>query len=744
MDNVKKNQFDYRHVICILITLVFVLLAIFYFKYSHLRLFESIIDLWNSLVYYVDEMFECSFDANVTVNNLTKTPYKLPFHLPNSWNEFKDLLNSFIDLFFTKRNFLLYLKKILISSLNIARFITLALPLWLIYLLCKKKESNNDWNKDSKALIKFKLFQEKIILPVKNWIIDFINFVIDHKIYKTIWLLIWAYNFQILTIAVEFIAFYLYFIVSFDFLNIYRQIIKLLMDLSVMIKFIPFIVWCLIGYLILDYYRKKIGYSNLSHMEARNGGMVEERSKVIFIDGSMGTGKTKELTDMALTMESKLRSNAFKKILECDLKFPFFPWIIFERFLKKEIKRKNLYNLASIKRCIRSMTIKFYNSKDPNDPDHKRPDPRKIFNYDYLKYGLYYNDGLEINDIWKILEDYAQLYFIYIIKSSLIISNYSIRSDNILEDLNNFPLWNLDFFQRDPVYQNVYSRHSHILDYDMLRLGKSMIKDSEKVDAFEFGIIVVTEIGKERGNAIELQGIKKIAVETNQKNDFFNNRLKLIRHSATIDHYCFAQVFVDDQRPESWGADARDLCELVHIEETSEIRLAMPFFALEDLIIQLLFDKFKDTYYDHRFYRGDNTLIIYLFKSIFARLYHYYKKIYNTFGYYEVNNIIEKGTQKGSTLDRKYYLMFKKIYSNRYSTDCFNDFFVKKALRSKIGLNDFEEYQSTNATLEELEKQNSYFVNGLDKMTSQKEDIKVDDIHDQQSDESEDIIDLFD
>ena len=164
-----------KNILNILITLVFVLLAIFYFKYSHLRLFESIIDLWNSLVYYVDEMFECSFNANVTVNNLTKMPYKLPFHLPNSWNEFKDLLNSFIDLFFTKRNFLLYLKKILISSLNIARFITLALPLWLIYLLCRKKESNNDWNKDSKVLIKFKLFQEKIILPVKNWIIDFIK-----------------------------------------------------------------------------------------------------------------------------------------------------------------------------------------------------------------------------------------------------------------------------------------------------------------------------------------------------------------------------------------------------------------------------------------------------------------------------------------------------------------------------------------------------------------------------------------
>ena len=37
--------------------------------------------------------------------------------------------------------------------------------------------------------------------------------------------------------------------------------------------------------------------------------------------------------------------------------------------------------------------------------------------------------------------------------------------------------------------------------------------------------------------------------------------------------------------------------------------------------------------------------------------------------------------------------MFKKIYSKRFSTDCFSDFFTQKALKSKLGLNDLQEFK---------------------------------------------------
>ena len=57
--------------------------------------------------------------------------------------------------------------------------------------------------------------------------------------------------------------------------------------------------------------------------------------------------------------------------------------------------------------------------------------------------------------------------------------------------------------------------------------------------------------------------------------------------------------------------------------------------------------------------------------------------------------------------------MSKKIYSKRFSTDCFSDFFTQKALKSNFGLNDLPEYQSEKATFEELQEQNSYFMNDL-------------------------------
>ena len=74
---------------------------------------------------------------------------------------------------------------------------------------------------------------------------------------------------------------------------------------------------------------------------------------------------------------------------------------------------------------------------------------------------------------------------------------------------------------------------------------------------------------------------------------------------------------------------------------------------------------------------------------------------------------MESGTQDGEFDESKYYLMSKKIYSKRFSTDCFSDFFAEKALRSPVGIDDLREYATEKATFEELGEQNSYFVDDL-------------------------------
>ena len=57
--------------------------------------------------------------------------------------------------------------------------------------------------------------------------------------------------------------------------------------------------------------------------------------------------------------------------------------------------------------------------------------------------------------------------------------------------------------------------------------------------------------------------------------------------------------------------------------------------------------------------------------------------------------------------------MNKKIYARRFSTDCFSDYFNEMARNSKVGLNDYMEYATEKATVEELKLQNSYFINAL-------------------------------
>ena len=297
-------------------------------------------------------------------------------------------------------------------------------------------------------------------------------------------------------------------------------------------------------------------------------------------------------------------------------------------------------------------------------------------------------------------------------------ANYSIREDNRLIDGGNFPIWSTDFFSKNPRP----SRHAHILDFDILRLGKKVLENNPSAGSFEFGVVAITEVGKERGNNLELKEVKKGTEETNQKNDLFNSWLKMCRHSATVDNYPFIKVFTDEQRPSSWGADARELCDIVHIVSSGNTRLALPFFTIEDMLNECLFNRFINLYEDFRFNRGDNTLLIYLLKKVTAFVYRRNTVIYNTYGYSISNIEKERGTMDGKTEKKKYYLMNKKIYSQRFSTDCFSDFFNELAKGTHIGMNDYTEYATEKASVQELKRQNSYFINSL--YTSNEKDEK--------------------
>lgn len=715
-----RTRFNYRHIICILITLGFIACGVFFFPNTLGRTIECFRDFGLSVAYFFCEIFGIEYTFTATVNDVAKIPFfDMPVSstpstsLPDTWSGFKSSWGAYWRLWATSSNFTGYLGFLSNVLFWVCMVILIALPLvLLLYIAFNQyfKKQNNDYNKDSKTLCAFKWLAAHTYSPVRRFVTEFIDFVRQHRKYWFAWLLLWLWYFNAFTVLIEFIAFYLYFVFSFDMSGIYRQVYKLFIDLAVPIEFIPIWAWVIIGLILFDRFRKRIALSILRHFEMRNRGFINARP-IVFMDcGTMGKKKTTMITDMALSQEVMFRDKAFEKILENDLKFPYFPWINFENEIKRVMSRRSVYNLATCRRFVQSKRRKFFRLLRRGKYAQAR---HYIFDYDYERYGYTYDDKLKVVNVWEVLEIYAQLYFIYVIQSSLLISNYSVRTDAVLSDLGNFPMWDSDFFERDSRLIDSYSRHAHILDFDTLRLGRKVIADNKGADSFEFGVVVITEIGKERGNKNELEGKKKNDDSTNQKNDLFNSWLKMVRHSATVDNFPFVRVITDEQRPESWGADARDLCEIVHIRESGETRLAMPFFSLGELLYSFVFARFTSLYYRYRFVRSDNTLPMYLLKAFTAKIQHYYTRIYNRFGYCPLRVQTESGTQDGEISEHKYYLMHKKIYAKRFSTDCFSDFFTEKALRSPIGIDDLPEYDTEKARFDELQQQNSYFVNDL-------------------------------
>jgi hypothetical protein len=455
------------------------------------------------------------------------------------------------------------------------------------------------------------------------------------------------------------------------------------------------------AWLIFEYIRRKAAIAKLRRYERRNCGFINELPIVSMTCGSMGKKKTTAVTDMALSQEVMFRRKAYELLQKNDMKFAFFPWISLEKELQTCMRYKTVYNLATIKEWIELKRRRFNK--------HHNSD-LQLYGYDYKRYGLKYDDNLKVYDLFDVLSVYAQLYFIYVIESSILVTNYSIREDNLLIDNGNFPLWHSDFF---PSKHSDYSRHSHILDFDVLRLGKKVIEDNPSAGSFEFGVVVITEIGKERGNTLELREVKKKTEDANQKNDLFNSWLKMCRHSATVDNFPFIKVFTDEQRPESWGADARDLADILHISKCGDERLALPFYTIEEMVSEWTFDKFMNLYCDLRFRRSDNTLLVHLLKSVISLIYSRNVRFCNSYGFSVLEVEKERGTMDGKIEKKKYYLMNKKIYSERFCTDCFSDYFNDIAKKTKVGLNDYKEYSAVKATVNELKQQNSYFIDAL-------------------------------
>ncbi|MBQ4509336.1 MAG: hypothetical protein II984_01310 [Clostridia bacterium] len=701
----KLKNVNYMHYICLSIVLISINFAIYIYSLSWERLFQNIVDFWESIKYYFITIYMGQDDVPVNISSVENIDLSrvVAYDIEALIRKF-----DFFGMYFWDgdnfQSYCLYMSEGAFMFIAIA---SLLIPIFILLIKILKNSycyegDEEDKYKDTKQLTYFKAKIEPKIIAAWNWLKSFFDFIKSHNKYIKWLIFIWLVNINFSSICFGVLSLYFYFVATFEFSLFSDVLVKLGADLLIMLLSVNVLVWLVIIYIIATTIMKKIAYSILEHNEMKNRGFINSQPLVTMCCGTMGAKKTTMAVDMALSSSVIFKYKALEILQKDSLKFPNFPWLRFEDDLKRAFNYHSVYNLASAKIYVLK---KFYRFR-------KNPSIDKIWYYDYNKYPMIYDDDLKISTLHEILIEYAQAYLIYIVESSLLFGNMSVRED-ICKDNGYFPMWNTDFFHKTPEQSYSSTRYAHIFDYDMFRLGKKMIENNRNSNAFEFGVVVLTEIGKERKNNLENRENKKKDVETNQNNDLFNTTLKMIRHRATVGFFPFVRIITDEQRPESWGADARDLCSIINIAESSERKVLYRGLFFDNFFHDMIFPKINAFYREMRNLRGDNTLLVYLLNNVVSWSENRFDKLTNRFGYFDLSCEILKGSLDGEKIDFVYKLSSKKTYMERFASDCFNDLFENMALKSGVGLYDFICYQDVKQSEEEMKLQNSYFYNDM-------------------------------
>ncbi len=763
--------------VCTLITLGLLALGFFRFPNAIGRLVESCWDfctafvdvlcdtfgISNTLLYTGNEMpdytflnikewvlglFEQPSTPTVPVPPVEPTPPATPSvpsapsipsaPIPTDWEQFKINWNLYWQAFASKKNLLLYGYYTLYYLANFLRialwaFLFALLVCWFFkkYYFTGERKSETDEEKqnvmrpikESKTLRWWHRFYFNTLFRIGTWFMNLYYFIKEHKDFWQFWLLLALLYFNVLTIAIEFLAYIVYFTNYLSFGTLYTQVYKLCLDLKPVVTFVPIVGWVALLLVGLDKWAKNIGYERLKHNERKNRGFINELGIVTYIYAEMGEGKTTMLTSVALSNEVQLRDDALEVILECDSCFPDFPWVTLERVLKKAYAEHVVYDKWSCIRFIRGLRDAFL----------KEPCKENVFGYKIDRYPITFDNKKYVEDIWETIQDYALAYTIYTTQSALIVSNYSIRVDSLMVDLGHFPVWNCDFFKRDSRLIDSFSRHSKILDYDMVRLGNQMIKNNPNRYAFGWGVWVYTELDKEAKNTQEQQEMKFNDEECNQKNDLMHVLFKMSRHACMIRHRNFVRILADMQRVENITANLRQIGQVALISDKDDKKVVLPWFSAYKLFsppLLSLKSRIDNIYVNNRVARSDKRLLTNALEKTRATLGNWDVRTVGVYGSRVLHIELQAGRMDGKVRERKYYIQDKKDYAKRNGSDCMAGTFESRGELNTIGLDDMAEYADYIATQDELLSQNSYTQKELKKyeggaLMERKVDIKV-------------------
>lgn len=721
----RADEYDVLSMVLIGATVLF---AVFWFGPVFKRLLQSFRDVWTSLYYYISEVSGNYGAVNATVAEI---PSGLHSVVPTEWGTFKVKCIEYGRLLKSKENLKDCFSSLLSGVATVAFYVAQFLPLSLLLIVVLKtsyKNENTERGRKTKPLKAYLAFEKHVYHPAKNYIIGYVHHLRDKRIWWRVLAVLWLYNLNIITVLLELCAYAIYICMAWstNISSLWPQVVKLVMDLSVPVSFLPWWLLLILAWKLFDGWRQRRGLEKLYACEEYNKAFLESHPGALFLVGKQRAKKTTTITDMALTQEVIFREKAQELLAERDKQFPHVPWQNVEDFYFITQENHTLPTLASCRRFIQTLRARFEDERmeGPKGDALLRLLNKKYgyiwndfcFGYDWEKYGLIYNNALKEVNVFEAIEEYLQLFYIYAAPTSLMFSNYPIRSDITWDDKGNYPILCADFFAREPEETYDDSQQSHVLRWDSVRLLKLYNPADIYKDGFEVGVVNVMEMAKERGNQNTNAALKADDKKANVKNDGFELNMKIKTHDATIANYTFFRLLIDDHRPDSLSADNKDLCDVILIRGVSDAKIVMPCIGLERWLFKKTSALYDKVYYKLRNLRGDadGTLLVYLMKKFFHPIFKRYDRIKNKYSVYTTDLKIWDAMQS-EVLDEggKYFLCTKKVYAERFATDGLKQFYHKKALKSKVGLNDYPIFKDKHISTDEMRESGSRFYGDM-------------------------------
>lgn len=122
----------------------FILLAVFVFGESYVRFGEACVDMFNAGKYYVNELFETEYMVDLTYNRLSEV-MRYDVGLPTEWNNFTLQMQVAWQRFTSKENLVAWGGNSLVAVENTAKVLVIVVPLLVVlYLLEREKQNVND------------------------------------------------------------------------------------------------------------------------------------------------------------------------------------------------------------------------------------------------------------------------------------------------------------------------------------------------------------------------------------------------------------------------------------------------------------------------------------------------------------------------------------------------------------------------------------------------------------------------